>query len=177
MDETTATQPVSPDEPPATGQKPDGSSVKVPLWLVAGLGGMVIGAGSVGLAWALSSDDQASSTTAAASPSSKGAFTLNGTMTLASSAMDTASGCAGRGGYDDIARGTAVTVYDENGKVLAKEALGTGKSKGLSGCTFPIEVIAVPLGPQFYQVEVSHRGKVTLPTSEAQAGLLGVSLT
>ncbi|MER7773181.1 hypothetical protein [Kitasatospora sp. NPDC096140] len=72
--------------------------------------------------------------------------------------------------------GTSVTVYNESGKVLAKGELGTGKLKGLDGCVFPVEVIAVPLGPQFYQVEVSHQGKITLPKVEAQAGLLDVSL-
>ncbi|WP_316527998.1 hypothetical protein [Kitasatospora brasiliensis] len=46
----------------------------------------------------------------------------------------------------------------------------------MDGCVFPVEVIAVPVGPQFYQVEVSHRGKITLPKVEAQAGLLDVSL-
>ncbi|MFE2110004.1 hypothetical protein ACFXAF_29650 [Kitasatospora sp. NPDC059463] len=180
MDETAATPPVhlvAPAE--AATEKPASPSVRVPLWLVTGIGGLAVGAGSVGLAWGLSSSGTATgpSAVATATPSKSEVFTLDGQMTLGSNARDTAAGCVGRGGYDDIARGASVTVFDEDGTVLATGSLGTGRSKGTTGCVFPIEVIGVPVGPKFYQVEVSHRGKVTLSRADAEAGLLGVSLS
>ncbi|MFE2723952.1 hypothetical protein [Kitasatospora sp. NPDC059327] len=174
MDETTTTPPVPTVEPlQAAAEKSPGPSVRVPVWLVAGLLGFSLGAGATGLAWALSSGD--STTTAAPTAET---FTLTGSMLLANGASSgtAASGCAGLRGYDDIAKGTSVTVYDESGKVLATGALGSGSPKGVDGCMFPVAVHAVPKGPKFYQVEVGHRGKATLQKEEAEAGLLAVQL-
>ncbi|WP_244293884.1 hypothetical protein [Streptomyces sp. MJM8645] len=178
MDEITTTPPVPAVEPaPAAAGKAAGPSVRVPVWFAAGLVGFVAGAGVVGLTWGLSSGGSTGTASTAGSPGT-GTFALTGSMTLKSGASSgtTSSGCAGLRGYDDIAMGTSVTVYDESGKVLATGALGSGSPKGLNGCMFPVAVQDVPKGPKFYQVEVSHRGKTTLQKEEAEAGLLAVQL-
>jgi hypothetical protein len=68
-----------------------------------------------------------------------------------------------------------VTVYDSAGKVVATGSLGTGKPKS-AGCVFPVSVAGVPGGSKFYQVEVSHRGKITVSSAEAKAGKFAASL-
>ncbi|MFD4658245.1 hypothetical protein ACFWP2_21755 [Kitasatospora sp. NPDC058444] len=167
MDETTAMPPAPTAEPlQAAVEKPAGPSVRVPVWLVAGLVGFAAGAGAVGLTWGLSSS---------ADPAVPETFTLTGSMSLNTGSTKGAA-CAGRGGYSDIAMGASVTVYDEGGRVLATGTLGGGKPKSLDGCDFPVTVPNVPKGPQFYQVEVSHRGRISLPKADAEAGLLAVSL-
>ncbi|MFF4318852.1 hypothetical protein [Streptomyces sp. NPDC001568] len=105
-------------------------------------------------------------------------FTLTGTMALSDSdgfLSLTDNGCAGKGGYKDIRTGTSVTVYDDAGKVVATGSLGDGTRTGLT-CAFPVSVADVPKGARFYQVEVSHRGKLTVAKDEAMAGTFGASL-
>lgn len=136
--------------------------------LVTGLAGLVVGAGVVGLAWGLS----------AAGPSTPKTFTLRGSMTLTGDNIptgDTDEDCTGYSGYGDITEGAGVTVYDSTGKVVATGALGTGKPVSAS-CVFPVRVPGVPEGSKFYQVEISHRGKVTVSASEAKAGWFAASL-
>ncbi|MFI9817563.1 hypothetical protein [Saccharothrix variisporea] len=83
--------------------------------------------------------------------------------------------CKGDGGYSDIFDGTAVTVYDAAGKVLALGKLEN--SKFINGdCEFTFTVAGVPDGEQFYQVEVAHRGKVSFPADKARAGAVGLTL-
>lgn len=75
--------------------------------------------------------------------------------------------CEGVGGYDDMTEGATVTVYDSTGKVIGAGAL----MEGLAGddlCVWSFTVDNVPDAP-FYQVEVSHRGKVTVARSEASS--------
>jgi hypothetical protein len=86
-----------------------------------------------------------------------------------------APGCHGYRGYNDIDQGSSVTVYDAKGTVIATGALGQGVPTGAS-CRFPINVENVPDGSTFYQVEVSHRGKITVQAADAQAGRFAVSL-
>lgn len=122
----------------------------------------------MGLAWGLSGGGSGAPE----------AFTLRGTMMLTGSHVpsgDTSEDCTGYSGYDDIAAGASVTVYDSAGKVVATGALGTGKPKS-GACVFPVAVDGVPAGSKFYQVEVSHRGKVTVSSTEAKAGGFGASL-
>ncbi|MFF2662868.1 hypothetical protein ACFVUH_36630 [Kitasatospora sp. NPDC058032] len=179
MDETTATPPPVPTAMPTAVvvEQSAAPSVRVPVWLFAGVVGMAVGAGSVGLVWGLSPGGSAGPSTAATpAPSKSETFILAGKMTLKDGGAATAAECGGQGGYDDIGQGTPVTVFNENGKVLAKGALGAGKGKGLDGCVFTLRVEEVPIGPQFYQVEVSHRGKITLPKAEAELGLMNVEL-
>ncbi|MHA6793506.1 hypothetical protein ACVGVM_08310 [Pseudonocardia bannensis] len=89
--------------------------------------------------------------------------------------QDPVSGCEGSGGYSDITLGTSVTVYDASGTVVGTGHLGRG-SAAEGGCTFPITVLNVPGGSSFYQVEVSHRGRITVQAADARAGLVGVTL-
>jgi len=153
---------------PPTSESPSAAGWRWPHPLVTGLAGLVVGAGAVGLAWGLSSGG-------ASSPSS---FTLTGTMTLTGDNTPsgaTSEDCTGYSGYDDIGAGASVTVYDSSSKVVATGALGVGKPKS-AACVFPVKVAGVPGGSKFYQVEVSHRGKVTVSAAEAKAGRFGASL-
>ncbi|MFF7413819.1 hypothetical protein [Streptomyces lydicus] len=142
-----------------------------PKWwgrpFAAGLAGLVVGAGAVGSAWAIQAG-QGSQTRKAA------AFTLRGKMTLTGDHIpsgDTGEQCTGYKGYDDISEGTAVTVYDTSGKLIAKGALGAGTSDDVSGvCEFDVRVPDVPKGEKFYQVEVSHRGRISATAEEAEQG-------
>ncbi|MFD9124545.1 hypothetical protein [Kitasatospora sp. NPDC059571] len=147
------------------------------LPLATGVSGLIAGAGVVGLAWGVAShgDKPAAQVTASASPSpSAASFNLTGTMTLNQETLQSGS-CSGRGGYSDISDGTAVTVYDGGGQVVATGHLTAGISVGLA-CEFSVFVSGVPAGPHFYQVEVSHRGKVTVTAADARAGRFAATL-
>ncbi|MEU2931105.1 hypothetical protein ABZ636_39900 [Streptomyces sp. NPDC007251] len=136
--------------------------------VVTGTAGLVIGAAGVGLAWGLSAGATSASKT----------FTLKGTLTLTGDNVpsgDTSENCTGYEGYDDIGAGAAVTVYDNAGKAIAQGALGVGKPHD-AACVFHAAVPGVPNGPRFYQVEVSHRGKLTVSSTEAKAGGFAASL-
>lgn len=69
-------------------------------------------------------------------------------------------GCAGQHGYDDMREGADVTVYDANGKVIGASSLEAGL-RSSTKCRWAFSVQDLPASP-FYQVEVSHRGKVTV---------------
>ncbi|MFZ3468062.1 hypothetical protein ACODT3_37005 [Streptomyces sp. 4.24] len=183
--------------PPATApeQVPDTnpsapSTLKDRLrpWLLpAGIGaaglivGFVLGAVTTG-----SSDDDAT----AGTPAGARTFTLTGTMTLndadninkyvdsVSGARATYGDCLGKGGYKDLHAGASVTVYDSTGAVIATGSLGAAKWGGSAQmrCEWPVAVPDVPAGRGFYQVEVSHRGKLKLSEAEAKAGGFGGSI-
>lgn len=107
--------------------------------------------------------------------SSGDSFLLNGTMEM--SFGDVTGGgdqCSGSGGYDDIRKGASVTVYDATGKVVGTGEL-SGSTYAESGCTWYFQV-SVPDGHDFYQVEVSHRGKITVSREEAKTGKVAVTL-
>jgi hypothetical protein len=105
-------------------------------------------------------------------------FTLSGTLVLNDGVTSYPSpGCRGYRGYDDIDHGASVTVYDAKGIVIATGSLGQGALMGGgASCAFPIIVAAVPEGSDFYQVEVSHRGKISVQAADARAGRVAVSL-
>ncbi|MEU7044946.1 hypothetical protein AB0A77_28360 [Streptomyces varsoviensis] len=112
-------------------------------------------------------------------------FTLRGTVVLKSGAttatqFDAGGDCMGYEGYDDIVPGASVTVFDSGGKVVATGSLGKGSlpegAMGSVPCSFPFAVAGVPKGERFYQVEVSHRGKVTVTAEVAEAGRFAASL-
>ncbi|MEO3978992.1 hypothetical protein [Streptomyces sp. CAU 1734] len=158
--------PVEP--PPLPAEPPAGAAGKGPSPLLAALLGLVAGAGLVGGAWAYTNRDTA--------PAEPAVFTLIGTFTLTEGAIRTDDdGCRGTGGYDDIAAGTSVTVYDAAGGVAATGSLGESEYS-IGACAFIVTVKDVPKGEKYYQVEVSHRGKVQLSAKEAEAGKLAVSL-
>lgn len=132
--------------------------------------GLVVGAGSVGAAWALSGSSSGDG--------ADGSFALTGNFKLTGDNVpsgDTNENCQGYGGYDDIAEGSSVTVYNAAGQVVATGALGTGTPSG-TACVFPVSVPDVPDGSKFYGVEISHRGKIQVSADEAKTGLFGASL-
>ncbi|MEV7519328.1 hypothetical protein [Streptomyces sp. NPDC091371] len=108
-----------------------------------------------------------------------GVFVLSDADSVGNSSS--AGRCFGTGGYNDIREGTSVTVYDKAGTVLAVGSLGAstftdGGYKGVDKCAYKVAVDGVPTGAGFYQVEVSHRGKVNLSEADAVAGNFAASL-
>jgi hypothetical protein len=145
-------------EPPAAGRG---------KWLIAGLVGLLVGAGAVGAAWVI---------TSGRGTEEPEVFTLTGTFQLTDDVIsDGSGGCQGSSGYDDITEGTSVTVYDAAGTVVATGSLGESEQT-LGVCELGVAVEDVPKGETFYQVEVSHRGKVKLSGEEAESGRFGASL-
>jgi hypothetical protein len=104
-------------------------------------------------------------------------FDLRGEMTLTDSNLlrISSTSCAGQAGYSDIGPNAQVTV-SADGRVVAVGFLGAGSFRGSVTCAFPIVVDGVPLGHDFYSVEVTHRGQVNYPASAVQAGPISVTL-
>ncbi|MFJ3089053.1 hypothetical protein [Streptomyces sp. NPDC086838] len=156
--------PIAPPPPPA--EPPTVAAKKRPSPILTGILGLVVGAGAVGGAWAYSNSGTDEPET----------FTLTGVFALTDSFVRTeGEHCQGRDGYDDIADGTSVTVYDADGGVAATGSIAKSKYSPFR-CTFRVAVKDVPKGEKFYQVEVSHRGKVQLTAKEAEDGKLAASL-
>ncbi|MGH3438294.1 MAG: hypothetical protein ACRDRN_17735 [Sciscionella sp.] len=154
---------------PAPDRCPPGPQPERKAWRWA-VTGVIIGACVIGAAWG--------ATAAAGRLSGANTFTLHGSMSLKGGDDDvttTAAGCAGSGGYSDISDGTAVTVYDAGGAVVATGDLTKATSDG-AACMFDIQVPDVPVGSKFYQVEVSHRGKITVPAGDAESGTVSITL-
>ncbi|MGW5277668.1 hypothetical protein ACWEQP_35190 [Streptomyces sp. NPDC004044] len=86
---------------------------------ITGLVGLVVGAGSAGAAWAImagTGDDRPAT------------YSLTGAFALTEGAVRTDdTGCKGTRGYDDIAEGTFVTVYDAAGGVATIGNLGSSR--------------------------------------------------
>lgn len=83
-------------------------------------------------------------------------------------------GCAGDGGYSDIAAGAAVTVKDASGKIVGVSQLGDGQEQSAApsyrgACLFDFTVPDVPVG-NFYSIEVSHRGQISVTLAQARSG-------
>ncbi|MFF6777309.1 hypothetical protein ACFY8W_27670 [Streptomyces sp. NPDC012637] len=163
--------PPAPEHSPTAGPKPPRP---VRAWLLGGLVGAVIGAGGVGGAWVLSGSGEPEVET----------FELTGTMTLVGGRDEIghtgSTPCRGLGGYDDIGMGASVTVYDATGTAVATGALGvpTFDDSGYTwSCEFPVSVTDVPTGSAIYQVEVTHRGKISLKAAEAKEGRFSASLS
>ncbi len=103
-------------------------------------------------------------------------FDLKGSLILLqpTSATDLAS-CSGSGGYLDISGGTDVTVYNASGTIVSSGALDDGLAIEGS-CIFDFTVHGVPGNEGPYQVEVSHRGRLTITEANARAGKLSATL-
>jgi hypothetical protein len=118
--------------------------------------------------------------TGSSQPKAPSTITVTGTLTLSRGTdlnwvtlTDVHEGatCYGTSGYGDIAKGAQVTVYDAHGTVIGSGALGDGTVQS-TDCVFAFSVPAVSK-TNFYQVEVSHRGKITVTPAEVGS----VSLT
>lgn len=169
----TTEMPAQPTEPPAVPAGPPPPPATPPAVpkrplspLLAGAIGLIVGASLVGGTWAFTANKSDDPPT----------FTLEGSFTLTDGARrEGEDNCRGTGGYNDIAEGTSVTVYDGAGKIAATGELGMSVyASGL--CLFVVAVEDVPKGEKFYQVEVSHRGKVQLTAKQAEAGKLAATL-
>jgi len=145
-------------------------------WVVPvaiGVAGVLVGGGVV---WGLSGGGRSAAVVSPApSASARSSFSMSGTMTLGDFGLTKDWHCTGRGGYSDIGEGASVTVYDGGGQVVATGNLRQGAITA-GKCQFPVWVSDVPDGPKFYQVEVSHRGKITLSAEDAKAGRFAASL-
>lgn len=172
-------------EPPAAAasRRPARERRNLLLALVAGI---VIGAGGAGAIWALTDSSgpspeavspPPSPTTQTPSPSpTPTVFQLTGTFLLTRNAVSDGEGDGeGSEGFDDITEGTAVTVYDASGTVIATGALGESTKTG-TACSFEVIVPDVPTGQGFYKVEITHRGTLQISESEAMSGSFGGSL-
>ncbi|MEU9014279.1 hypothetical protein AB0D12_31820 [Streptomyces sp. NPDC048479] len=158
--------PEPPAQPPASPPQPSRART-----ITIALASFAAGAAIVGAAWYA---------TSGSGEDSGSDFTLTGTFSLTDEVRtDDAGGCYGGDGYDDIATGTSVTVYDAAGAVIATG--GLGKSKPGPGaypslCVFDVAVKGVPNGQDFYKVEVSHRGNLQMTAEEAKSGSFAGSL-
>ncbi|MGW5645049.1 hypothetical protein ACWEV3_40910 [Saccharopolyspora sp. NPDC003752] len=103
-------------------------------------------------------------------------FELQGAMTLTDGATSTTTGCAGYRGYNDITVGAGVYVYDQQGTLVASGRLTQSVHRNDGACVFGFTVPDVPGGQDFYQVEVSHRGKVPVDETTARAGMTQLTL-
>jgi hypothetical protein len=137
--------------------------------LIAGLVALaIIGSGAALLLWP----------STAASPAK---VDLRGTLTLHGKTLHDGAGlCMGQGGYSDITEGAPVTVYDGKGAIIATGQLSRGDDRGWkptddtersNTCWFAFTVTAPH--SEFYQVEVSHRGKVTTDSDQVELTLGG----
>ncbi|WP_174479457.1 hypothetical protein [Streptomyces hokutonensis] len=115
----TDTMPPLPDTPPLPAPPPAPPRRNLSA-TAAGLLGLAAGAGLMGAVWGIT----------ATTGTGPGTFTLEGAFALTEDASDNGSGCAGTGGYDDIAEGTSVTVYGADGDVIATGHLGDSDSPG-----------------------------------------------
>ena len=106
-------------------------------------------------------------------------FVLSGTITVDGSpgttiASSDGTTCEGAGGYSDITPGTAVTVANAQGQVIATGALGTGvmaSGGGIGACSLSFSVPNVPDGLPTYSLTISHRGTQVIPSAEAHSGV------
>ncbi|MFG2540636.1 hypothetical protein ACGFU4_35900 [Streptomyces sp. NPDC048511] len=179
-----ATPPAAaPTAAPTAGQAPARRSRLRTLTTL--LIGAMAGAAIVGGTWYATnshtdSSDQATTGLPADVINTKpdGTFDLTGEFTLTEGVIsDSIGGCEGDGGYGDIGIGTSVTVYDAAGSVIATSALFISTYDEAAGsCTYDVSVEDVPAGEDFYQVEISHRGKIQLSAEEAQSGAFAGSL-
>ncbi|MFG3171637.1 hypothetical protein [Streptomyces sp. NPDC048200] len=123
--------------------------------------GLVVGAGAVATAWALSGT----------SDGGAGTFTLVGRIRIAG-APGQAGTCSGDGPWSDVDKGALVTVYDSGGLVVATGTLGTGAYDDAAACTFPVIVRNVPDDSKSYGVRVGWHPRKDITNEVARTGEL-----
>ena len=79
--------------------------------------------------------------------------------------------CAGDGGYDDLAAGASVTVYDGSSAIIGGGFVDSATYNG-SSCVLSFDIPDIPAGRGFYQVEISHRGKISEDEKNTKVGTL-----
>ncbi|OLE27960.1 MAG: hypothetical protein AUG44_08710 [Actinobacteria bacterium 13_1_20CM_3_71_11] len=137
------------------------------IWIVPLIGALTIGA-TLGIVFALTGGGN----TPAPPPAVK-MFMMSGSITIKSDGRgitsDSGGTCYGRGGYSDLAPGTAVTVADPQGHIIATGSLRPGKLLTVTtGCQLSFLVGPLPQGLASYSVTVSHRGTQVIQPEEAQ---------
>ena len=115
-----------------------------------------------------------SSVNATASYSTGGVLLLYATGSLDRTLLP-GSGCEGTNGYDDITEGAPVTLYDQSGTIVAAGALGAGTVTS-TGCMFTFTIPDIPFTADFFQYEITHRGKLTASKQELLDSSLSASL-
>lgn len=87
--------------------------------------------------------------------------TIFGSITLISfdGLVTNPAPCHGTGGFDDISNGAQVVVSDGNGKVLGTSMLTNATTQARTRCRLEYRVPGLPK-VAFYQIEVTHRGKI-----------------
>lgn len=153
---------------PSTPPAPTPRRSRAGLIIAAIVAAAVLIGGTVAVMLALDNDGD----TTTANSNGGDTFTMVGSMLLEGRGLGNSfiysdNGCQGIGGYDDIRAGTDVTVYDPAGVIVATGELAARSSVSGGGCTYPFRVDGVPSGLEFYSVEVSRRGKVTVDADEA----------
>ena len=81
------------------------------------------------------------------------------------------SACYGDGGYDDLGLGTSVTVFDSTSSIIGGGSISNSNFNG-TACVLSFEIAKIPSGRGFYQVEISHRGKISADEKDAEGGTL-----
>ncbi|WP_432493159.1 hypothetical protein [Kineococcus auxinigenes] len=99
--------------------------------------------------------------------------TITGTMAVVNGNYKEGSGVCWSGkGYEDISKGTRVTVRDGSGNILATSSLGSSQGDGFDAgvlesvyCNYPFSVTDVPKA-DFYEIEVGRRGSLEFSYQE-----------
>jgi hypothetical protein len=99
-----------------------------------------------------------------------GTLQLNGDGSITTSDLPMGFACAGIRGYGDIGPGSAVTITDESGTLLAKGAIENSRGDKTS-CMLTFKVFDVPPGAKFYKLEISHRGDMSYTEAEVKQGV------
>jgi hypothetical protein len=146
----------------------------------------VLGALAAAGAWLMTAGDQPPNPAIAGAPSlpastevaakaTAPAFGTSGTVTLWTQVDETATSCAGRGQYQDIAASAAVVVTDVGGAQLAAGHLGPGRADGLA-CVLEFTVVGIPTGVETYQLHVGKQPARTYSEADLRRGLLEIAL-
>jgi hypothetical protein len=99
-----------------------------------------------------------------------GTLQLNGDGSITTSDLPMGFACGGIRGYGDIGPGSAVTITDESGTLLAKGAIENSRGDKTS-CMLTFKVFDVPSGAKFYKLEISHRGDMSYTEAEVKQGV------
>ncbi|MFJ2717421.1 hypothetical protein [Streptomyces sp. NPDC087437] len=140
------------------------------LLVAAGAVGAVVGAGAVGLAWALSGSG--------ADAHGPEAFTMSGSVVLPVRGSIEAgeSSCTGYEGsaYRKVAEGAAVVVFGPDGARLGEGKLGVGRPHDEGNqsitCTFPVSIPGVKAAEGSYQIRVADLSLAKVAAADARSG-------